>query len=133
MDFRESIAHSIQSVFNHTGIANAKNAVAHVGQSAVSDPLPLLLFITFIVGAAALMIAIIAIGRRGHLHRDTFYLEERLQTIEAILRDGTAARSIHDKRVQGDMEYIRRELNDIHAALEARIDRDPPLRRVANS
>jgi len=132
MGMSESLAGSIDFIFNHLNVVSAKNTTATLAGSASSDLLLSLLLITFGVAAVGLVLAIVSFGRRGDPLSDMLYLDERLQGIEAMLRDSVAARSLPDKRLQSEMELIRHELFDIHVALDHAMTDRAPLRQVSN-
>lgn len=85
----------------------------------LGDPIFNLFIISVALSFAALIIAaIMLLSRRSTTTMDFPALCERVESLEALLRDQVTARATERTQLRGDIEYVKQDLQSIRSQLQ---------------
>jgi len=132
MSIAQFLTETINGIFKNPNVTNAQASTASLIDRATNEPMMVVLLLALGLSVCAFLMGLVVFFRRPSDSHSDDLIDQRLQVIEALLRDHAAARSFFTKKLSGEMEYFRRELSDIRATIEYNHDSVAPQKRVSN-
>lgn len=132
MQIANFMAETIQRVFSDPSVASTQVSTTSLIERAMGEPIVVVLFLTIVLSVCSFLMALIVFFRRPPTSIDDDLLDQRLQIIEALLRDHAAARAYLTKKMTGEAEFFRLELADIRSSLERIETPSLPRKKISN-
>lgn len=128
----ETFARTIDTISAYLGLSDVAITATERMALIARDPLLPILTLTLGIASVAFLLAFVALIRRTEKPVEFPALENRLQAIEALLRDINTARALRDRKLHGDIEFIRHELAELRGSREETSSPPVALRAVSN-
>lgn len=132
MNISDFLSEAIGEAFGRPDALNAAGATTPFFDRVAADPLLILILLATTLSVGAFLMALIAFFRRSSEAADVELIDQRFQTIEALLRDQASASVLLSKKISSDSEYLRLELAELRSLIDHIQESPISKRRIAN-